>query len=189
MSLDMSAFPPAELPDDWVPGEFGNLDAVTLTFTAGGETHLREFDSALAAMGVVPLLLAGFEFSLSRNAVRLGSGEVVLLPVQAKPRKRVGPDECTLVAQGHRPHWGPALRAANRPGEEWVPVTFLEVDGNRVTMQTPTGIEVVYDHNPDRLVTAVEYNARWSMLRGAWDGQGRCTAHWVSHAPITPCTA
>ncbi len=189
MSLDMSSFLPAELPDDWMPGHLDNLDTVTLTFTAGNEAHVREYDSALAAAFLVQEISAGFEFSPSRNAVRTALGEVILLPVETRPRTRVEPSRCTLVANGHRPHWGPALRAGNGPAEDWVPVTFLAVDGNRVTMRTPTATVEVYNHDPDRLVTAVEYNERWGILRGAWDERGGCSSHWISLSPIPPCSA
>ncbi|MDY5786211.1 hypothetical protein [Corynebacterium sp.] len=188
MSLDMSSFLSADHPNDWTPATFNNLDVVTLTFSAGGESIVREFASPLAAISLAREIGFSFEFSPSRNAVRTEVGDVILLPTLDKPRVRVEPSKCTLVAPGHNPHWGPALRAANGP-DPWVPVDVLSVEGTKVTLGTPDGELVVYHHRGQRMEERLEYNATWGMLRGPWDGSGRSTAFWVSRTPITPCTA
>ncbi|QPK83107.1 hypothetical protein G7Y29_09765 [Corynebacterium qintianiae] len=188
MSIDMSAFLPAGLPDDWVPAQLDNIDATTLTFSTAVETAVREFASAQAAFSLTALIAPGFDYSPSRNAARLKGGEVVVLPQPGVERTRVSAAECTLICSGHRPHWIPALRAGNGPASDWLPVDAVAVEGNRVTFQTPTETIVVYNHEPLRCATAVDYNPRWGILRGP-DSDGRRAVFTYSRTPITPCTA
>ncbi|SDS82711.1 hypothetical protein [Corynebacterium timonense] len=189
MSLDMSTFLSSDHPNDWTPATFNNLNVVTLTFSAGGESIVREFASPLAALSLMREMGFDFEFSPSRNAVRTRAGDVILLPTLDKPRVRVEPSKCTLVAKGHKPHWGPALRAANGPADAWAPVVVLSVEGTKVTLATPDGEMVIYDHGGQWMEERLEYNAEWGMLRGPRDDSGRRTAFWISRTPITPCTA
>lgn len=182
MSLDMSAFLPAGLPDDWTPAAFGNLDATTITFTTNSDAEVREFDSALAAMFLAREIAGGFDYSATRNAVRTQRGDVILLPVVTTPRVRVPASRCTLTAAGHRPHWGPMLKAGNGPKEDWVPVTFAHSEGTLAELVSPTGTIAVYFHDAAALEGATHYNPRWKVVRGKVNA-------WVSGTPITPCTA
>ncbi|WJY68917.1 hypothetical protein [Corynebacterium auris] len=182
MSLDMSSFLPAGLPDDWTPATFGNLDAATVTFTTDSAAEVREFDSALAAMFFVREIVGGFDYSPTRNAVRTQRGDVILLPVVTTPRARVPASECTLTAAGHCPHWGPMLKAGNGPAEDWVPVSFARAEGALAELVSPTGIIAVYFHDAAALEGVTHYNPRWKVVRGE-------VSAWVSGTPITPCTA
>ena len=184
---DMSAFLPADLPDDWAQAQIDNINAATLTFSTAKETLVSQFGSVDAVMRFSSALVAGFEYSPSRNAVRV-NGDVMLLPEPAVARRRVDASECTLFADGHRPHWIPALRAANGPEADWIPVTAIAVTDQCVTFRAPNGTFDAYNHDPERLASAVEYHPRWGILRGPCTGGAR-SAFSMSTKPVTPCTA
>ena len=102
-------------------------------------------------------------------------------------------EKCRLIAAGHKPHWGPALRAANGPKENWEAVQVLQVEGTKATLQTPRGTLTVYNHNPQRLAGAAEFNRQYKILRGRPKkdpntGDTRHQVSWVSLEPITACS-
>ena len=188
MSTDMSSVLPAGLPDDWMPAILDNVDATSLTFSTAEETVVREFASGPVALSFTAQIAPGFDYSASRNAVRLSGGEVVVLPEPYVVRTRVDASECTLRAGGHNAHWIPALRSARGPESDWVEVEMLAVEGNRITFRTPEETLSVYHHDPLRFSTAVEYNERWSILRAPRRG-GAAAVFTFSTTPLTPCTA
>lgn len=101
-------------------------------------------------------------------------------------------EKCRLIAAGHKPHWGPVLRAANEPKENWEAVQVLQVEGTKATLQTPRGTLTVYNHNPQRLAGAAEFNRQYKILRGRPKkdpdtGDTRHQVSWVSLEPITAC--
>lgn len=178
---------------DWTPAMLRTLSGSTIVFDAGQIPVKRTFESAGDATGFV--LEAGFtfEFSAALNAVRNPAGQVVDLPDVAVPQRFVDHTNCALIIDGHRPHHIPALKAAQRPAEEWEPVEFLGADGQKVSLATPDEVLTVYHHAPDRLRQAVEVHREFRILRGAWeegaDGQKRRSCFMYSKEPIGPCIA
>lgn len=100
---------------------------------------------------------------------------------------------CQIVGRGHNTHYLPALRAANGPTDEWLPIEVLAHHGTRLTFNTPDGIFVVHHHDPDSLAQAVEYHPGYRILRGpetrGEDGYLRRSALLVSYEPVRECLA
>lgn len=178
---------------DWTPAMLRSLSGATIVFTAGESPVLRTFDSAGDAAGFVAEAGGWFEFCAENNAVRNVKGQVLELPVLKTPQRFVDHTECALILEGHRPHYIPALRAANGPAELWKPVEFLSAEGQKVSFTTSDGVLTVYHHAPERLHEAVEVNLEYPILRGAGekypDGQGGRACFMYSTTPIGPCIA
>ena len=190
MSSDMSEMSnQSSLADDWSPATLGNLNLSTVTFTIDGtdETVTAEFPSAMEAFDFVGHTGPGFEYSATEGAIRDRNGTVVPLPEPPAERIPCGPDECDLIANGHKPHWIPVLHAANGPKEDWLPITILEHDGTKLVFSTEEGVTTCYDHNPERLANAKHYNRKWPVLRGEFNGSGYPVSV-VSSKPIGPCS-
>ena len=120
-------------------------------------------------------------------AVRDANGTVVPLPEPPAERIPCGPDECDLIANGHKPHWIPVLRAGNGPKEDWLPITVIEHDGTKLVFSTEDGVYTCYNHDPERLANAKYYNREWPVMRGDFDGHGYPVSV-VSSRPIGPCS-
>lgn len=159
----------------WLPATLDNINQTVLTFSAGGELHVRVFGTQLAAFDVVQRVGTNFEYSPERNRLRAAAaeggvpGEEVPLP-PARDCAAVDHTRCGLVADGHRPHWIPVTRAANsRDGKAggWTPVEILQVEGTRVTFATNDGVVQGWFHNPDVLATGWRYHPKWRVLEAA----------------------
>ncbi|OEY24185.1 hypothetical protein A0K93_02165 [Corynebacterium sp. BCW_4722] len=100
---------------------------------------------------------------------------------------------CQIVGRGHNTHYLPALRAANSPADEWLPVAVLTQDGTRLTFNTPGGIFVVHHHDPHALAQAEEYHPGYRILRvpetRGEDGYLWRSALLVSYEPVRECLA
>ena len=103
----------------------------------------------------------------------------------------IGHRECDLVARGHKPHWIPALKAANGPEELWLEILSVQVDGTQLVIETARGTFTRYNHDPAGAAQAVDFNREWGVLRGpevaGEDGLVRRSVHLVSMSPIGPC--
>ena len=126
--------------DDWAPATLGNVNISTVTFTVDGtdDTVTAEFPSAMEAFDFVGRTGPKFEYSAIEGAIRDQNGTVVPLPEPPAERIPCGLDQCDLVADGHKGHWIPVLRAANGPKEDWLPITIIEHDGNKLIFSTKT---------------------------------------------------
>lgn len=190
MSSDMPDMPdPSNAATDWTPATLANANGTTVTFTLDGtgETVTAEFDTPAEAFAFVSHTGPGFEFSATEAAIRDGNGTVVPLPKRPARRVPCSYEECDLLADGHKPHWIPVLRAANGPKEDWLPITILEHDGTKLVFSTEEGVVTCYAHNPERLANAKHYNREWPVLRGEFNGHGYPVSV-VSSKPIGPCS-
>lgn len=193
MSSDMNDMPEMSnqsiFADDWAPATLGNVNISTVTFTIDGtdDTVTAEFPSAMDAFDFVGRTGPKFEYSAIEGAIRDPNGTVVPLPEPPAERIPCGPDQCDLVADGHKGHWIPVLRAANGPKEDWLPITIIEHDGNKLIFSTEDGVHTCYHHDPERLANATSYNREWPVLRGEFNGHGYPVSV-VSSKPIGPCS-
>lgn len=185
--LDMSS--PFDFADDWVPATLGsvNINTVTFRLDGTGETVTAEFASPMEAFDFVGRTGPKFEYSAIEGAVRDANGTVVPLPEPPAERVPCAYDECDLIADGHKPHWIPVLRAGNGPKEDWLPITIIEHDGTKLIFSTEDGVYTCYNHDPERLANAKYYNREWPVLRGDFDGHGYPVSV-VSSRPIGPCS-
>lgn len=184
---DMSS--PFDFADDWVPATLGsvNINTVTFRLDGTGETVTAEFASPMEAFDFVGRTGPKFEYSAIEGAVRDANGTVVPLPEPPAERVPCAYDECDLIADGHKPHWIPVLRAGNGPKEDWLPITIIEHDGTKLIFSTEDGVYTCYNHDPERLANAKYYNREWPVLRGDFDGHGYPVSV-VSSRPIGPCS-
>ena len=123
MSSDMPAMSnPFDFAGDWVPATLGsvNINTVTFRLDGTGETVTAEFASPMEAFDFVGNTGPKFEYSAIEAAVRDANGTVVPLPEPPAERIPCGPDECDLIADGHKAHWIPVLRAGNGPKDTHV---------------------------------------------------------------------
>ena len=175
--------------NDWTPATLSNLAGMEITFTldATGDPVVASFATAEEAMRFVANTGPKFEYSAAEAAVRDANGTVVPLPARPAGRRECGPKECDMIANGHKPHWIPALRAANGPKEDWLPITILEQDGTKMVFSTEEGVETVYNHDPERVAGALYFNRSWQVLRGGM-GETGYPVSLVSFSPIGPCS-
>lgn len=183
---------PTGFPTDWTPATVSNLAGASFTFTLDetDEAIVAEFNNPAEAMMFIANTGMKFEYSRISGAVRVG-GAVVPLPKQPKARRACTYKECGLVAVGHNQHYIPVLRAMNQK-YMWFPIEVLEHDGTKITFAftSPNGTETVcaYNHNPEELARATEYNPDWKVLRYTTGGGNSRKAILVSMEPPTPCT-
>ncbi|WP_141739630.1 MULTISPECIES: hypothetical protein [Corynebacterium] len=197
MSDDMSIHIPDSVPnssaDDWVEAHVNSCAGASLTFSAGGKSHVRVFRSQYGALLAFASLSPSFLYSHSRNKARLHDGDDLELPPRHIQHQHCSAAECNVLAPGHKPHHGPVLRAANGPAEKWVPVEVLNVEGMKATLATPRGQVTVYNHQPHHFAKVVEFHEQFGILRCARksdpaSGHTGSTVMWISREPITACT-
>lgn len=193
MHQDIPDFIPAIAEHDWVDAEVNTLNGASLTFSAGGVSRVRQFPTPYAALLVFSALIEGFEYSVSRKQARLHNGKIIELPSTGGQRERSSAAKCTLLVQGHKPHWGPVLRATNGSEDHWVPIEVLAVEGMKATIATPRGKLNVYNHQPHLFATAIEFHETHNVVCcaptvGSEYGGQRRHVMWVSRHPITACS-
>lgn len=183
---------PTGFPTDWTPATVSNLAGASFTFTLDetDEAIVAEFNNPAEAMMFIANTGMKFEYSRISGAVRVGDA-VVPLPKQPKARRACTYKECDLRAVGHNQHYIPVLRALNQK-DMWFPIDVVEQEGAKITFtfNSPRGAEIVtaYNHNPEQLAKAQEYNPDWRVLRYTTDAGSSYTAILLSMEPPTPCT-
>ena len=99
--------------------------------------------------------------------------------------------ECDRRTAGHNDHYIPVLRAMNQK-YGWFPIEILEQDGTKLTFsfRSPLGDETrtAYNHNPELLAQAQQFNPDWNILRFKRDGGTAYRAILLSQKPLAPCT-
>lgn len=185
---------------DWTHATLSNLEGSRVTFTLdeSGEVIVAPFDAYDDAMKFVAHTGPKFEYSKREAAIRVGGADgadsvIVPLPMRPLKRMRCTHRECDMTIAGHKPHYIPALKAANGPKELWAEIESMEVEGTKLTITTRHGTFVRYNHDPEGAARAVDFNREWGILRGPLeereDGGLGQKVHLVSIEPTGPCTA
>ena len=193
MSSDMPEMStPSSMPTDWTPATLAHMSGTTFAFTLDetGESVVAKFDSPMEVARFVGNTGPKFDYSPTAGAVRVGDAAVPL-PKRPAERRECTYKECDRQAEGHNNHYIPVLRAMNQK-HLWFPVEAVEQDGTKRTFrfrsavgeETATG----YNHNPEDLARAEEYNPEWAILRFKTEDR-RYRAVMLSKRPLTPCTA
>ena len=189
MSSDMNDM--SNMPTDWTPATLAHMSGTTFAFTLDetGESVVAKFDSPMEAARFVGNTGPKFDYSPKAGAIRVGDA-VVPLPKQPAGRRECTYKECDRQAEGHKNHYIPVLRAMNLK-HSWFPVEAAEQDGTKLTFRfrSAVGEENVtsYNHDPEELALAEEYNPDWNILRFKTEN-GRYRAVLLSKKPLTPCT-
>lgn len=194
-------------PDSWLPATIDNINNTALTFSAGGDLHVRRFVTPIDALDALRRVGMNFTFSPERNQLRSGeTGVIVTLPpvdggvgagstvdagsgsgAAGASGAPVDHTHCQLVASGHKPHWIPVLKAINaRHGAEdaWRQVEILQVNGKKVTFSTENGVVQGWYHDPSLLATGKRYHPEFHVLQAE---SGAVAV--LAHEPIGDCRA
>lgn len=178
---------------DWTSATLSNLQGAKFTFTLDetGEVVVAAFDSPADAMSFIGNTGPKFDYSAAEGAVRDARGTVVPLPRMPKGRRECSYKECDMHAEGHKQHYIPVLRAMNLK-YSWFPIEVVEQDGTKLTFRftSVVGEELVtgYNHDPEELALAQQYNPDWNILRYTVNNGESYRAILLSQKPLAPCS-